>query len=52
MKPDGTPTVDELLEQIDQLQEFEKRDLIYRLKNGGVKTIFGRYNFPRYAYPD
>lgn len=51
MKPDGTPTIEEVLQMIDQLQEFEKRDLIYRLQQGGVKTIYGRYNFPRCAYP-
>ena len=45
MKPDGTPTVDEILVLIDQLQEFEKDQLLARLKRGGVNTLKGRFNF-------
>ena len=45
MKPDGSPTIDEILRQVDQLQEFEKRQLIYRIERGGINTLSGRYNF-------
>ena len=50
MKPDGTPTVDEILQQVDQLQEFEKDQLISRIRQGGISTIVWRYNFPSYSY--
>ena len=51
MKPDGTPTIEEILQMIDQFQEFEKRQLCYRLRIGGNSTVMGRYNFPNHAYP-
>ena len=51
MKPDGTPTIEEILQMIDQLQEFEKRQLCERLRLGSNSTIMGRYNFPNNAYP-
>ena len=35
---------------IDQLQEFEKRQLVERLRLGGNSTVMGRYNFPNHAY--
>lgn len=38
MKPDGTPTIEEILQMIDQLQEFEKRQLCERLRLGGNST--------------
>lgn len=50
MKPDGTPSIEDILEQIEQLQEFEKQQLLERIRHGGMKTIYGRYNFPRYSY--
>lgn len=51
MKPDGTPTIEEILQMIDQLQEFEKRQLCERLRLGGNSTVMGRYNFPNHSYP-
>ena len=51
MKPDGTPTIEEVMQMIDQLQEFEKRQLVERLRLGGNSTVMGRYNFPNYYYP-
>lgn len=45
MKPDGTPTIEEILVQVDQLQEFEKYQLISRIRSGGINTLRGRYNF-------
>lgn len=50
MKPDGTPTVDEILVMVDQLQAFEKQQLLERIYRGGMKTIYERYNFPRLCY--
>ena len=51
MKPYGTPTIEEILQMIDQLQEFEKRQLCERLRLGCSSTVMGRYNFPNHAYP-
>lgn len=45
MKPDGTPDIEDILQMVDQLQEFEKSQLIYRIMSGGINTIRGRYNF-------
>ncbi len=50
MKPDGTPSIEDILEQIEQLQEFEKEQLLRRINEGGLKTLYGRFNFPRYSY--
>lgn len=50
MKPDGTPTIDEILCLVDQLQEFEKRQLIARIERGGINTLKGRFNFPSDTY--
>ena len=50
MKPDGTPTIEDILQMIDQLQEFEKQQLFNRMRLGGISTIKGRYNFPADAY--
>ena len=44
MKPDGTPIIEEILVQVDQLQEFEKHQLIRRIYSGGINTLRGRYN--------
>ena len=45
MKPDGTPDIEDILQMVDQLQEFEKLQLISRIRSGGINTIRGRYNF-------
>lgn len=50
MKPDGTPTIEEVLQLVDKLQEFEKDQLIKRIFDGGLNTIYGRYNFEKYSY--
>ena len=46
MKPDGTPSIDDVMELYEQLQEFEKDMFLKRIYGGGVKTLRGRYNFP------
>ena len=45
MKPDGTPTVDEVMQQVEMLQEFEKQELVRRICAGGRSVIAGRYNY-------
>lgn len=50
MKPDGTPTVEEILIMVDQLQEFEKRQLCDRIRRGGLTTLRGRFGFPDDCY--
>ena len=50
MKSDGTPTIDEILSEVEQLQEFEKKQLIDRILRGGITTIKGRYNFRPIVY--
>ena len=36
MKPDGTPTIEEILQMIDQLQEFEKQQLFNRMRHDPI----------------
>jgi hypothetical protein len=50
MKTDGTPSIEDILEQIELLQEFEKIELLKRIGRGGINTIYGRYNFPMHTY--
>ena len=51
MKPDGTPSIEDVMELYEQLQEFEKDLFLKRVYRGGIKTIYGRYDFPRFSYP-
>ena len=50
MKPDGTATIEEVMELYEQLQEFEKDMFLQRVYRGGAKKIYGRYDFPRHSY--
>lgn len=50
MKSDGTPTIDEILSDVECLQEFEKQQLIERILRGGMTTLKGRYNFRPIVY--
>lgn len=51
MKPDGTPSIDDVMELYEQLQEFEKDMFLQRVYRGGMKTLYGRYDFPHHTYP-
>lgn len=44
MKPDGTPTIEEIIKMVDQLQEFEKAELVRRIWAEGSAVIQGRFN--------
>lgn len=44
MKPDLTPTIEEIIKMVDQLQEFEKIELVRRIQAGGSSVIQGRFN--------
>ena len=50
MKPDGTPSIEDVMELYEQLQSFEKDMFLDRVSKGGSETIYGRYDFPTYAY--
>ena len=51
MKPDGTASIEDVMELYEQLQEFEKDLFLKRIHRGGAKNIRGRYDFPSYSYP-
>ena len=50
MKQDGTPSIEDVMELYEQLREFEKDMFLQRVYRGGAESIYGRFDFPRYAY--
>lgn len=39
MKPDGTPTVDEIMAQVETLQSWEKAELVQRIEKSDTDAI-------------